>query len=90
MRHFLWGGGEFKPGSHLVNWTTASLSISLGGLEIGSLEQWNVALLTKWGWRFSEDFALWRMVVASIYGIELGGKASMLKGRRRIGRGLTL
>ncbi|PWA87122.1 RNA-directed DNA polymerase, eukaryota [Artemisia annua] len=44
-----------------------------GGLDIGSLEAFNKALILKWIWRFYNDNqALWVDVVKSIYGEEGG------------------
>lgn len=40
-----------------------------GGLGIGSLKATNLALLSKWWWRFkTEKEALWRKTIAAIHG----------------------
>nr|XP_043629751.1 uncharacterized protein LOC122601039 [Erigeron canadensis] len=40
-----------------------------GGLGLSKLEDSNIALLTKWIWRYrNEENALWRMVINSIHG----------------------
>ncbi|XP_071704017.1 uncharacterized protein [Rutidosis leptorrhynchoides] len=44
-------------------------SFEKGGLNIGSLESFNMALLFKWVWKYStESKALWKDVIFSIYG----------------------
>nr|GEX02402.1 putative RNA-directed DNA polymerase, eukaryota, reverse transcriptase zinc-binding domain protein [Tanacetum cinerariifolium] len=55
---------KFKK--RLTAWKARSLS---GGLGIGSLFASNVAMLTKWWWRFySESNSLWKLIVISIDG----------------------
>lgn len=36
FRDIVWGGGDYKPGSHLVNWRDASLPLLQGVLGTGS------------------------------------------------------
>lgn len=68
---FVWTGGPSKPTARLVKWDTTSLSICYGGLGIESLRQKNVALLTKWLWRFcKKDNAFRRCIIVAIYGLE--------------------
>lgn len=44
-----------------------------GGLGIGSLQASNLAMLTKWWWRFRvEPHALWRKMIKSIHGNDGG------------------
>lgn len=41
------------------------------GLGLGALQNKNMALLAKWGWRFmNEEDSLWRQVIQSIHGKE--------------------
>lgn len=48
-------------------------SFGLGGLNIGSLNLKNLALLGKWWWRFRvEHNSLWVKVISSIYGRDGG------------------
>ena len=50
------------------------ISIANGGLGIRKLTTFIKALLGKWLWRFGkEEDRLWRRVVASKYGVDLGG-----------------
>lgn len=43
-------------GSHLVNWERVTMSCPLGGLGIDNLRSKNLALLSKWLWRFEISF----------------------------------
>ncbi|GJV59135.1 RNA-directed DNA polymerase, eukaryota, reverse transcriptase zinc-binding domain protein [Tanacetum coccineum] len=68
--------------SRLSSWKASLLSIGgrltlikavLGGLNIGSLKSFNLALLQKWRWRwFSFPNALWVKVIKAIHGQEGG------------------
>lgn len=40
---------------HLVNWEVVSRRKQFRGLGIGHLKERNVALLSKWLWRFSNE-----------------------------------
>ncbi|XP_071728042.1 uncharacterized protein [Rutidosis leptorrhynchoides] len=47
----------------------SSLTIRVGGLNLGSLKRKNLALIGKWWWRFkTEPNALWVKVISSSYG----------------------
>lgn len=66
---FLWEGGRGKKKAHLVNWEVACRPKVHGSLGIGCLKDRNVALLSKWLWRFStEGGGLWHSIVLSKYG----------------------
>ena len=68
IRNFVWIGGSTNLVAHLVKWDCTSRSICYGGLEIGSFRQKNIALLTKWFWRFSmEEASLWRRLIVAIW-----------------------
>ena len=72
--NFLWGGlgAEFKH--HLVGWAKVCTPKEYGGLGVRSLVLTNKALLGKWLWRFGlEEQCLWRRVLVSKFGIEMGG-----------------
>ena len=74
IRKFVWTGGSTNPIAHLVKWDCTSTLICYGGLEIGSFRQKNIALLTKWFWRFSkEETSLWRRLIVAIYDLEENG-----------------
>ncbi|XP_071739794.1 uncharacterized protein [Rutidosis leptorrhynchoides] len=52
-----------------VNWERISLPYDYGGLNVGSLNFKNLALLVKWWWRFlTLKDALWVKVIKSLYG----------------------
>ncbi|GJT86836.1 RNA-directed DNA polymerase, eukaryota, reverse transcriptase zinc-binding domain protein [Tanacetum coccineum] len=71
--------------SKLSSWKTSLLSYggrltllktvlgSLGGLTIGSLRSFNLALLHKWRWRFHSDRdSLWSKIIRVLHGSEGG------------------
>ena len=69
-RDFLWGDSNF----HLVGWDKICAPIANGGLGIRKITTFNEALLGKWLWRFGKkEDRLWRRVVISKYGEDLGG-----------------
>lgn len=68
QRDFLWdNGGEKKM--HLVKWEVACLPKEQGGFGVGRLKDRNVALLSKWIWRFSTEVgSLWHSIILNKYG----------------------
>ena len=74
IRNFVWTGGSTNSVAHLVKWDCTSRSICYGGREIVSFSKKNIALLTKWFWRFSkEEASLWRCLTVALYGLEENG-----------------
>lgn len=72
-RDLLWGGMADEHKHHLVNWKHICSLIQQGGLGIRSMVAFNKALLGKWLWSYtSEPTSLWRQVVDSKYGCQLG------------------
>ena len=69
QRDFLWGDSK----THLVGWDKVCAPIANDGLGIRKLTIFNKALLGKWLWRFGKENRLWRRVVASKFGEDLGG-----------------
>ncbi|GJS28729.1 putative RNA-directed DNA polymerase [Tanacetum coccineum] len=68
-RNFFWGGSFDSNKMSWVSWKKVCSSTTCGGLGIGSLEASNLAMLTKWWWRFHTNFnSLWKLVVTSIHG----------------------
>ncbi|TYJ98464.1 hypothetical protein E5676_scaffold350G00660 [Cucumis melo var. makuwa] len=71
VRNFVRTRGSTKSTAHLVKWDSNCRPICYGGLGIGSFEQKNNALFTKWLWRFcKEDNALRRRLIVAIYGLK--------------------
>lgn len=72
-KDFLWEGGRKKK-MHLVNWEVACHPKEERGLRVGRLKDRNVALLSKWIWRFSyEAGSLWHSIISSKYGSHSNG-----------------
>lgn len=56
-----------------IAWKKVCSSRDNGGLGIGSLQASNLAMLTKWWWRFrTENNSLWKAIITSIHGIHGG------------------
>ncbi|KAK1423019.1 hypothetical protein QVD17_18312 [Tagetes erecta] len=67
-RKFLWNNPDSGNGICWVSWDRVTTSIEAGGLGLTPLRDANVALLTKWWWRFKhEPNALWRRVIYAIH-----------------------
>lgn len=69
----------------LVNWKVVMASKNNGGLDIGSLVDFNEALLLKWRLRFVNYIdALWVKAIKSIHGVsggfDLQGRKLSIKG----------
>ncbi|GJS89195.1 RNA-directed DNA polymerase, eukaryota [Tanacetum coccineum] len=70
---FFWGGGDEVKKIPWVKWKSVMASYDNEGLNIGSLEAFNIALLLKWRWRFvSNSNMLWVKVIKEIYGVDGG------------------
>lgn len=99
QRDCLWEGKENTRKIHLVKWDETRDMEENGGVGLYSIRDRNHALLSKWLWRFaSEKEALWRKVLAAIYGVEGPGEwrlssragrdgLSVVKSLMRIGKG---
>ncbi|XP_071712264.1 uncharacterized protein [Rutidosis leptorrhynchoides] len=58
---------------HWVKWDLAMAAFEKGGLNIGSLKSFNLALLCKWLWRLKVcNDSLWSKVIVAIYGSSSG------------------
>nr|GEX28441.1 retrovirus-related Pol polyprotein from transposon TNT 1-94 [Tanacetum cinerariifolium] len=80
---FFWGGASEKRKMAWVRWDQALASHEKGGLNIGSLKAFNLALLQKWRWRFTTNpNLLWVKLIKAIHGFEAGfdGKGSATSG----------
>ena len=63
--------------THLVRWNTVCLEKRKGGLGVRNLFMMNIALLSKWNWRFAnEREILWKQVISQKYGEEDEGWCS--------------
>lgn len=68
IRCFLWDGNDEKSKIAWVAWKTVLGPKEKGVLEVGSLLSLNLALLSKWIWRFKTDpNTLWCQVVCGIH-----------------------
>ncbi|KAJ9565573.1 hypothetical protein OSB04_001539 [Centaurea solstitialis] len=66
---FFWGSANDRKKISWVAWDVTLNNRCKGGLGIGSLKAQNIALLTKWWWRYkTEENALWRRVISAIHG----------------------
>ncbi|GJT56005.1 RNA-directed DNA polymerase, eukaryota, reverse transcriptase zinc-binding domain protein, partial [Tanacetum coccineum] len=71
--NFFWGGNPDGKKIAWVKWPIILNSFDKGGLNIGSLKAFNLALLQKWRWRmFSSLNDLWVKVVKAFHGHEGG------------------
>ncbi|GJS39908.1 RNA-directed DNA polymerase, eukaryota, reverse transcriptase zinc-binding domain protein, partial [Tanacetum coccineum] len=68
------GGGD-KDNTNMpwVKWDTILASLDQGGLGVGSLKAFNLALLQKWRWRLiTKPNSLLVKVIKAIHGVEAG------------------
>ncbi|GKA84791.1 RNA-directed DNA polymerase, eukaryota, reverse transcriptase zinc-binding domain protein, partial [Tanacetum coccineum] len=71
--NFFWGGNQDGKKMAWVKWSIILNSYDNGGLNIGSLKAFNLALLQKWRWRlFTSPNDLWVKVVKAFHGHEGG------------------
>ncbi|XP_026430550.1 uncharacterized protein LOC113327589 [Papaver somniferum] len=63
MRNFLWDSAEDKRKMCWVSWRKIYTPMNKGGLGVKNLKLTNLALLSKWIWRYTkEKDALWRRI----------------------------
>ncbi|PWA74341.1 RNA-directed DNA polymerase, eukaryota [Artemisia annua] len=69
IRRFLGGGGSSGVSKiHWVAWDRVAIPKKVGGLGLCKLKISNVALLSKWGWRFkAEKRCLWSKVIEALH-----------------------
>nr|XP_043616234.1 uncharacterized protein LOC122588171 [Erigeron canadensis] len=73
IRRFLWGSSSDGQKIHWVAWDRVASPVDMGGLGLSKLRDTNVALLSKWLWRFkNEPNSLWRRVIDSIHDTKRG------------------
>jgi hypothetical protein len=79
QRDLFWGGLGDEVKHHLVGWDTICTPKEVGGLGVRSLFLTNKTLLGKWLWRFGlEEHHLWRHVLVTKFGSDLGGWCTKL------------
>ncbi|KAK9077285.1 hypothetical protein SSX86_005622 [Deinandra increscens subsp. villosa] len=67
-KNFFWGNSSSHKKIPWVAWKRIMAPKPCGGLGIGSLRAANLALISKWGWRFkTEKSALWVSVIKAIH-----------------------
>ncbi|GKA30655.1 hypothetical protein Tco_0716960 [Tanacetum coccineum] len=84
---FFWGGSHGNNKMAWVRWDNVLASLDQGGLGIGSLKAFNLALLQKWRWRLvTNPNLLWVNLIKAIHGFEAGfdGKGCATSGSRPI------
>ncbi|GJX15682.1 RNA-directed DNA polymerase, eukaryota, reverse transcriptase zinc-binding domain protein [Tanacetum coccineum] len=70
---FFWGGSGENKKMTWIKWDNILASHDKGGLGIGSLKAFNLALLQKWRWRLvTFSNSLWARVVKAIHGDDTG------------------
>ncbi|KAJ0436408.1 putative RNA-directed DNA polymerase [Helianthus annuus] len=68
IRKFLWGGSSEIHKINWVAWERVASPVKLGGLGLQKLKDVNVALLSKWVWRFKNDQgSLWVKVINALH-----------------------
>nr|GEX25922.1 RNA-directed DNA polymerase, eukaryota, reverse transcriptase zinc-binding domain protein [Tanacetum cinerariifolium] len=71
--NFFWRGNKDTKKMAWVKWSNTIASLDKGGLNIGSLKAFNLALLQKWRWRMlSSPNSLWVKVIKAFHGQEGG------------------
>ena len=61
-------------GDHLMSWKVYWRPKKEGGLGLGNLVYKNIALASKWLWRFPLDpHSLWHQVIRIRYGLDKNG-----------------
>ncbi|KAJ9541443.1 hypothetical protein OSB04_027949 [Centaurea solstitialis] len=81
-RNFFWGFKEGEKNLYWIAWDKIMAAKDQGGLGVLSLKSMNIALLSKWFWKFHEGSnSLWKDVVSEFFG-QLGGFDKRLSKRR--------
>ncbi|OVA10612.1 hypothetical protein BVC80_807g9 [Macleaya cordata] len=69
MRNFLWDKPGISHGYHLISWEIICAPLASGGLGIRNIWTMNLALLSKWSWRFcTEKDHLWFIIIQEKFG----------------------
>lgn len=69
-RKFIWGGPENESKINWVAWDKILAPKEVGGLGLGSIKAMNLALLTKWKWKFfTERDLLWVKIINGLHNL---------------------
>nr|GEW78569.1 RNA-directed DNA polymerase, eukaryota, reverse transcriptase zinc-binding domain protein [Tanacetum cinerariifolium] len=82
---FFRGGEGFRDRKKMawVKWGNVMASLDKGGLRVGSLKAFNLALLQKLRWRLVNNLdVLWAYVIKAIHGIDAGNGSLHLRYNR--------
>ncbi|KAJ0576328.1 hypothetical protein HanIR_Chr05g0223121 [Helianthus annuus] len=80
MKKFLWGGFSVERKMYWVARDRVTSHKKEGGLGLSKLADLNVALLSKWGWRFkTEGDSLWKNVIEAIHSNRVGWESIPFK-----------
>ncbi|KAJ0909970.1 putative reverse transcriptase zinc-binding domain-containing protein [Helianthus annuus] len=67
-RDFVWGISDTRKKMRWVKWDSIQRSKKSGGLGVGRIRDFNLAMLTKWWWRFKANpNHLWAQVIGSVH-----------------------
>ncbi|CAL1369893.1 unnamed protein product [Linum trigynum] len=64
---FIWSGNNDQKKFHLVSWDRCKRPRELGGLGIHDLHRHNIALLSKWCWKFAKEESWWKRLMIAKY-----------------------
>ncbi|XP_023767072.1 uncharacterized protein LOC111915667 [Lactuca sativa] len=71
-RNFIWEGSNNTSKIRWVAWEKILSPKEVGGLGLGSIKSLNLALLSKWRWKFlKERCALWARIIKGIHKIDI-------------------
>ncbi|KAJ0934873.1 putative RNA-directed DNA polymerase [Helianthus annuus] len=69
-RDFVWGRMGLQKKIRWVQWGNITKPKSMGGIGLGGIREFNVAMISKWWWRYKDNpNQLWAKVVSSIHAI---------------------
>ncbi|CAN0885613.1 Putative ribonuclease H protein At1g65750 [Linum grandiflorum] len=70
QNQFLWAGNLDSEKIHWIEWNTVKTPKCRGGLGVQDLHVLNIALMSKWSWRFgTERNAWWRKLIVTKCGL---------------------
>ncbi|KAL4589632.1 hypothetical protein LXL04_002540 [Taraxacum kok-saghyz] len=76
---FFWGGSAEDKKMAWIKWDQVLAKLEQGGLGIGSMVSFNLALILKWTWRFFHcQESIWMRLIKVIY----GANGSFFEGKR--------